>query len=448
MPRTRAQRPITYRDRQRGVWYVSEVARVRVVAASIDGPNHFLVIRFEREGEERFARWIGGEDWRQRDALRRLFAEAEPAASATRVPTPQPEATEPALVAAPPTPNDAGARAAAERTLAALEYDPQQALLVAEPPKGDRWVHEIKLDGFRMGVLVAGRARTRSVRIISRNGTDYTLRFPEIVEAAMELPAHAATLDGEVVVLDERGRSSFQLLQQLGTSRRGLAYFAFDLLALDGEDLKPLPLEERKRRLEELIGRRAGIIRYTPHVDADGATVLAHACRLGAEGIVSKCRTAPYGPGRRSEDWQKTKCVRRQEFVVGGFTDPEGSRGGVGSILVGYYEGRALRFAGKVGTGKGWNDAFGRKLRGLLDAIEVDATPFDPPPPGALAKRAHWVEPRLVAEVRFTEWTGDGKIRHPSLQGLRADKPPAEVRREREASAPTSVPRAPRPRRE
>jgi bifunctional non-homologous end joining protein LigD len=165
-----------------------------------------------------------------------------------------------------------------------------------------------------------------------------------------------------------------------------------------------------------------------PHFDGDGRAVLAHACGLGAEGIVSKCRTAPYRAGSRSDDWRKTKCVRRQEFVVGGFTEPEGSREGVGSILVGYYEGRALRFAGKVGTGRGWNDAFGRKLRGLLESIAVDATPFDPPPPGALRRLAHWEEPRLVAEVQFTEWTGDGKIRHPSLQGFRADKRATDVR--------------------
>jgi bifunctional non-homologous end joining protein LigD len=197
---------------------------------------------------------------------------------------------------------------------------------------------------------------------------------------------------------------------------------------------KALPLEERKRRLETLVGSRARVIRYTPHFDADGRTVLAHACRLGAEGSVSKCRTAPYRPGSRSDDWRKTKCVRRQEFVVGGFTEPEGSRDGVGSILVGYYEGDSLRFAGKVGTGRGWNDAFGRQLRGLLESIEVSASRFDPPPPGALAKRAHWVEPHLVAEVQFTEWTGGGKIRHPSLQGFRADKRPADVRRERESN--------------
>ena len=246
MPRTRAQRPIRYRDRQRRVWYVSEVARLKLVSAAIDGPSHFLVIRFERDGEERFARWVGGEDWHRRDALRRLFAEAEPVGSEPPAGAQTPQAVEARPVATAAAPNDAATHVAApsarasldERTFAGWEYDPQQALLVAEPPKGDRWVHEIKLDGFRMGVFVAGRGRTRGARIISRNGTDYTAEFAEIVAAAVELPARAALLDGEVVVLDERGRSSFQLLQQLGASRRGLAFFAFDLLALDSEDLK------------------------------------------------------------------------------------------------------------------------------------------------------------------------------------------------------------------
>jgi bifunctional non-homologous end joining protein LigD len=426
------------------VWYVSEVARLRLVSASIDGPSHFLVIRFEREGEERFARWIGGENWYERNTLQRLFAEAEPVGPEPLARGPLPRAAETPPGATAPQPNDTAVLDAPpeerasldertqleERSSARWDYDPQQALLVTEPPKGERWLHEIKLDGFRMGVFVTGRGKTRDARITSRNGTDYTAEFPEVVAAAMELPARTALLDGEVVVLDERGRSSFRLLQQLGASRRGLAFFAFDLLMLNGEDLEPLPLQERKRRLEGLIGERAGAIRYTPHFDTDGATVLAHACRLGAEGIVSKCRTAPYRAGRRSEDWQKTKCVRRQEFVVGGFTDPEGSREGVGSLLLGYYAGNSLQYAGKVGTGRGWNDAFGRKLRELLEPIEVDATPFEPAPPGALGRLAHWVEPRLVAEVQFTEWTEDGKIRHPSLQGFRTDKRPRDVRRE------------------
>jgi hypothetical protein len=186
MPRTHRQRPITYRDHQRRVWYLSEVAKLRVVSASTDGPNVALVIRFEREGEARFARWIGGEDWRAREALDRLFTESELDASGTAVAAPKPEVTDPTRVASP-APNDTGTRGAGQRTLAPWEYEPQKAVLVAEPPAGDRWLHELKLDGFRMGVLVAGRGKTREVMIISRNGTDYTAAFPEIVEAAMEL---------------------------------------------------------------------------------------------------------------------------------------------------------------------------------------------------------------------------------------------------------------------
>lgn len=302
-------------------------------------------------------------------------------------------------------------------------------MLVDRPPVGDGWIHELKLDGFRMGIFVVGR----SVRIISRRGTDYTDDFPEIVAAARKLRTKSAVLDGEIVVLDEHGVSRFQLLQQLGASRRGLTFFAFDLLSLDGENLIPLALEERKQRLKKLLGRGSRLIRYTPHFAVDGAQMLAKACALGAEGIISKRRDAPYRVDARSAEWQKIKCIKRQEFVVGGFTDPEGSRVGVGSILVGYYERDALRFAGKVGTGRGWSDAFGRKLRRQLEGIETLRSPFDPPPAGWLGKNAHWVKPRLVAEVEFAEWTGDGHIRHPSLQGFRADKRPREVVREREA---------------
>lgn len=311
-------------------------------------------------------------------------------------------------------------------------YEPQKALLVDHPPAGDRWIHELKLDGFRMGILIDGR----SVRIISRRGTEYTAQFPEIVAAARKLKTKNAIVDGEVVVLDKRGVSRFQLLQQLGADRAGLTYFAFDLLALDGKNLVREPLEERKRALAKLVGRRAGIIRYTEHVVGNGDKVFANACALGAEGIISKLRDGPYRLGARSSDWQKIKCIKRQEFVVGGFTDPSGSRVGVGSILVGYYERDCLRFAGKVGTGSGWSASFGRQLRRDLEKISIDKSPFDPPPPGRLGKIAHFVRPRLVAEVEFTEWTGDGRIRHPSLQGFRKDKKPREVIREREVSPP------------
>ncbi|HJP58479.1 MAG TPA: DNA ligase D, partial [Gemmatimonadaceae bacterium] len=310
-----------------------------------------------------------------------------------------------------------------------ISYRPQKALLVDRPPPGNRWIHELKLDGFRMGVFV----ERGKIRIISRRGTDYTLEFPEIVASARRIKAKDALLDGEIVVLDKQGISRFQLLQQLGSSRAGLAYYAFDLLWLNGENLVKQPLEDRKRALKKLVGRDVGVIRYTDHLEGAGADVFEQACALGAEGIISKLRDTPYRLDARSSDWQKIKCIKRQEFVVGGFTDPSGSRVGVGSILVGYYERNSLRFAGKVGTGAGWSNAFSLKLRRDLEQIEIERTPFDPPPPGWLGRNAHWVKPQKVAEVEFTEWTGDGHIRHPSLQGFRADKAPRDVRREREA---------------
>ncbi|HEY4735194.1 MAG TPA: DNA ligase D [Gemmatimonadaceae bacterium] len=309
------------------------------------------------------------------------------------------------------------------------EYRPQKALLVDHPPTGNRWIHEIKLDGFRMGLLIS----RGNARIISRRGTEYTREFPEIVAAARKLKTRNAVLDGEIVVLDKAGVSRFQLLQQLGDNRSGLAYFAFDILSLDGDDLTRTSLEERKRVLHKLLGNRAGMIRYTEHFDGDGAKVFANACALGAEGIISKLRDGRYRPGARSSDWQKIKCIKRQEFVVGGFTDPSGARAGVGSILVGYYEGDALRFAGKVGTGAGWSNAFSLRLRRQLEQVEVKRTPFDPPPPGWLGRNAHWVSPKKVVEVEFTEWTSDGRVRHPSLQGFRTDKLPRDVHRERES---------------
>ncbi len=315
-------------------------------------------------------------------------------------------------------------------------YQPELALLVDRPPSGPQWIHELKLDGYRMGIVRSGR----SVRLVSRRGTEWTHDFPEVVAAARAIGARRAVLDGELVSLSERGISDFQALQNRATVRGALAYFAFDLLALDGRDLRREPLERRKALLHDLIGDATGIIRYTEHVVGDGAEVLRRACTLGAEGIVSKRRDAPYHSGARHPDWQKIKCVKRQEFVVGGFTDPSGARVGIGSLLIGYYDGSQLRFAGKVGTGIGWTGDFGRTLRKRLGRIERRSPPFDPPPPGWLGKHAHWVQPRLVAEVEFTEWTGGGNVRHPSLRGFRTDKAPHEVVRERPEAPPRAQP--------
>jgi bifunctional non-homologous end joining protein LigD len=315
-------------------------------------------------------------------------------------------------------------------------YKPQLAQLVKEPPDGDEWLHEMKYDGYRIGCrIVHGR-----VNLISRNGKDWTDAFPEICDAARELGVRDALLDGEVAILLPDGRTSFQDLQNVfsGGSRRGLVYFAFDLLHAGGETLTRRPLVERKTALLRLLGkpRSRSRIRYSEHVVGRGADVFGEACRLHLEGIVSKRADSEYKTGRHG-GWLKTKCILRQEFVIGGFTDPEGSRQGIGALLVGYFDDGRLVFAGKVGTG--FTVASARDLRKRLEAIERAVSPFDPPPPGWLGKHAHWVGPKLIAEVAFTEWTGDGKIRHPSFQGLRRDKRAAEVRRETPRAASVSI---------
>lgn len=295
----------------------------------------------------------------------------------------------------------------------------------------------MKYDGYRIGCrIVNGR-----INLISRNGKDWTASFPEICEAAGELGVRDALIDGEVAIVLADGRTSFQDLQNAfsGGSRRGLAYFVFDLIHAGGETLSRRPLVERKKALLRLVGKRGSRsrIRYSDHVIGRGAHVFAEACRLGLEGIVSKRLDSEYKSGRHG-GWVKTKCVLRQEFVIGGFTDPEGSRQGIGALLVGYFNEGRLTFGGKVGTG--FTVAAARDLRRQLETIEDAACPFDPRPGGWLGKHAHWVQPKLVAEVAFSEWTGDGKIRHPSFQGIRRDKKATDVHRETAAAQTHSSP--------
>jgi bifunctional non-homologous end joining protein LigD len=310
----------------------------------------------------------------------------------------------------------------------APEYRPQLATLVKEPPSGDEWLHEIKYDGYRIGA----RLRNGHVALYSRNGKNWTAAFPEIVDAIEKLAVADALLDGEVAMVLPDGRTSFQALQNAfsgDASRATLVYFVFDLLRHDRERIERLPLEQRKARLKRLVGRgRKGRLRYSDHVEGNGEAFFEQACHAGLEGIISKRRDQPYRAGRHG-DWLKTKCVLRQEFVIGGFTDPEGARAGIGALLVGHYDGDRLAFAGKVGTG--FTQKAALDLRRRLERIEQKTPPFTPPPPGWLGRNAHWVKPLLVGEVVFTEWTGDGKIRHPSFQGLRPDKKPREVIRER-----------------
>ena len=306
----------------------------------------------------------------------------------------------------------------------------QLATLVDAPPAAPEWIHEQKFDGYR----ILAELEDRHVRLSSRRFKDWTAAFPTVTEAIAKLPVESAILDGEVAVLLADGRTSFQGLQNsFGNRSANVVYFAFDLLAEDGEDLTKLPLETRKARLEALVKRaKSRSIRYSDHVVGRGDELFELACKSGLEGIVSKRRDKPYLPGRGAS-WQKTKCVLRQELVIGGFTDPDGSRNGIGSLLVGHYEGKRLRYAGKVGTG--FSHELLDEIREMLEPLERDTAAFDPVPARAwTGPNRHWVEPRFVCEVQFGEWTDDGRLRHPSFQGLRLDKSPSEVVRERAAS--------------
>jgi len=304
---------------------------------------------------------------------------------------------------------------------------PQLATLVDAAPTGDAWLHEMKYDGYR----ILARIARGKVTLESRNGNDWTEKFPAIVHAATRLPLDQAMLDGEVAVLLPDGTTSFQALQNAlsGTHAGRLVYMVFDLLHLDGSDLTGARLENRKAELAALFrkaGKAAEPLRYSDHVVGGGPQVFAKACRLGLEGIVSKRRDAVYR-GTRSRDWLKVKCSKRQEIVIGGYTEPAGTRVGLGALLGGVHEGGRLVYAGKIGTG--FSDRTLRDLKASLAARERSSCPFAERPSGV--GRAHWVKPDLVAEVSFSEWTDDGRMRHPAFLGLRKDKAAASVVRER-----------------
>jgi len=310
--------------------------------------------------------------------------------------------------------------------MAHAEYNPQLATLGSEPPSGDRWLHEIKYDGYRIGCIID----QKGVRLISRNGKDWTHVFPSIAEAAKKLKTRDAIIDGEVAMVMEDGRTSFAALQQAaaGTaSHTPLVYFVFDLLRLNGERLDQLPLEERKRRLRALVGaKQTGRVRYAEHILGEGEKLFEHATRIGLEGIISKRRDLPYEPGR-SDSWRKSKVIQRGVFVIGGVTDPEGSRVGLGALLVGYCDESRLIFAGRVGTG--FSHAFAVELRERLDKLAQKHCPFDPPIVKGPERLAHWVKPVLMCEATYTEWTNDGRLRHPVFVKLRKDVPSSSLSR-------------------
>jgi bifunctional non-homologous end joining protein LigD len=308
-------------------------------------------------------------------------------------------------------------------------FSPQLAVLVAHPPKGDQWLHEIKFDGYRLLAFVeAGQAR-----LITRNGHDWTDMFVLIADTLGRLKVDSAIVDGEVVVLDDKGASDFQALQAMmmvGQRPVEPLFYAFDLPFLNGRDLTQTPLIERKARLEKLMCQRdlSPHVVYSDHFRTDGDKVLAKACAMGLEGIISKRIDAPY-VSYRDDSWVKSKCQQRQEFVVIGYSPPKGQRTGFGALLLGYHDERKrLVYAGRVGTG------FGTRLLGdlhqRLNALSVKRSPTAVEPPARECRLATWVKPILVAEVRFTGWTRDGMLRHPVFVALRSDKPASQIVRE------------------
>ncbi len=304
------------------------------------------------------------------------------------------------------------------------KISPQLATLVNSPPKGDEWLHEIKLDGYR----VLAFKNKNDVKLMSRNNKDWTIEFSNLANFIAKLPVSNVVLDGEIVLLDEQGRSNFQLLQNVISTKdqQDLIFYGFDLLYYDQWDLRNLPLIERKKMLQNLLKGAEPSIRFSDHTIGQGERILKHACKFALEGIVSKKIDSHYMT-KRSKTWLKTKCMKRQEFVIGGFSPPKHSREGFGALFLGFYNSQQdLIYSGKVGTGftkQSLNDLY-MDLKKIIAA----ENPFSSSPPGKTT--ATWVIPKLVAEIEFSEWTKEGRLRHPSFCGLRVDKKSKDVRKE------------------
>ncbi|MER9896092.1 DNA ligase D [Mesorhizobium sp. M0119] len=323
-----------------------------------------------------------------------------------------------------------------------LEFiEPALATLERDAPPGKDWLHEVKFDGYRMQAQLAGT----EVRLLTRAGLDWTDKFGGAIVAALGgLKCTDAIIDGEIVVLAENGVSSFSLLQQdLSAGRTDrFVYYVFDLLRLNGEDIRSEPLVERKERLRTLLAGQAEdqAVRFSDHFAEPGKIMLEHACRLGLEGVVSKRADAPYRSGR-VPSWVKSKCTARQEFVIGGYMPSDKTGRGLRSLLVGYHEGGKLRYAGRVGTG--FTAKSTNELKKRLDALKTTTSPFDRAVPRG--KGLVWVKPELVGEVEFRSWTSDRIIRHASFQGLREDKPAEEVVQEKPKARSATAEPKPKP---
>ena len=325
----------------------------------------------------------------------------------------------------------ARARAVANADAVPRNVTPMLTTLVDEPFDDPQWLFELKWDGYR-GIAVVEKD---GVTLTSRNGKDLLGQFPEMRELAASFRSLPIEVDGELCVLDEDGKPDFQALQARDKAVPGLkrrkpspvVYVVFDLIYADGRDLRKEPLDERKRLLESLIVPER-LVMFSKHVIGKGTELYDAAARRGLEGIVGKLRTSPYRSGVRSREWVKIKSKRRQEFVIGGYTEPRGSRKGFGAILVGYYNGDDFVYAGHVGTG--FDQELLRGLMARFTPLERKTSPFANTP--KTNTPAHWLRPELVCEVTFAEWTREGILRQPVFLGLRSDKDPRTVVRERE----------------
>jgi bifunctional non-homologous end joining protein LigD len=316
--------------------------------------------------------------------------------------------------------------------------EPMKARLMESAPTAGDWSYELKFDGFR----VCAVKKRSEIHLYSRNGNELRSRFPEVVDALKDFPADECVLDGEVVALDEEGRSSFQLLQGVEMEGRNspIVFYVFDLMQLNGRSLSGLPLVPRKQVLAKLCEGVGDPIRYSGEITGDASVLLKEVQRRGLEGLIGKLRDSRYEAGGRSGSWIKLKCVNEQEFVIGGFTPPQGARQHFGALLVGYYDKKKLLFAGKVGTG--FNTKSLASLHQKLKSEKRDDCPFADLPSRqggqwvqgitpSMMRKIDWVNPAFVCQLKFAEWTRDGKLRQPVFLGLREDKKPAQVVRER-----------------
>jgi bifunctional non-homologous end joining protein LigD len=317
--------------------------------------------------------------------------------------------------------------------------EPMKCKLVETPPSGNDWIYEIKFDGFRALALKDGD----DVQLISRSNKSLTSRFSEIADAVQKLPFERGILDGEIVALDDAGRTSFQLLQNAtlpGQRGSSLAFYVFDLINLEGKDLRNLELAQRKKLLQPLIAAEHEPIRFSASIHGDAARLLEEITKRGMEGIIAKKLDSKYESGLRTGCWKKIKVVNEQEFVIGGYTEPKGSRDRFGAILTGYFKAGKLMFVSKVGTG--FNQALLDFLYKKFQPLLQDTCPFANLPEkrsgrfgqGLTAsemRKCTWIEPKLVCEIRYTEWTRDDHLRHPVFLGLRDDKKAEEVGKEK-----------------